>query len=354
MLFFITPDVNRPIGGTKQCYRNVQLLNEAGLPARILHGKPGQSCTWFEHETPTACLELSRVQVAKRWAMRQRVDAALLLRAGDVVYLEEKGGERLPYTLSSKDLIVVPEYHGARLDGRLEDFPVVVFNQNTHNSFRYYGIERRLTRSVYTQQNVLGAVTVSQHNQEYLQYSFPELEVERVINGVDARIFRPGGKKERRIAFMPRKMEGDLADVVNILSERDALRGWTLAPIDKMSEQEVAAEMRRAFVYLSTCCREGFGLPPVEAAMSGCLLVGYTGAAASEYFDPKYSYPVPQQDTLAFAQTLERVLRFCEEQEEQALNQSSSFAAQIKERYSLDVERESVVRVWSKFYDQVS
>ncbi len=70
---------------------------------------------------------------------------------------------------------------------------------------------------------------------------------------------------------MPRKLGSEIAEVFNLMNERNVLQGWTLAPIDGMAEAEVAAELKRSMVYLSTCEREGFGLPrsrPACAAVS--------------------------------------------------------------------------------------
>lgn len=346
MLFFIAPYREKPIGGLKQTYRHAQILSEEGIPARVLHDVPGQRCRWFEHNAPMAWLAPRRRDQIKRWLRRNKMEATYFAKAGDVVLVESEKGEHEPYTLSGRDVFVVPEYRGARLEGVLSDFPLVVFNQNAHNTFRYYPAERRRSGAIYSQDNVLGAITVSKHNQQYLEFAFPRLSVARVVNGVDETLFHPAGKKQRRIAFMPRKMPEDLAEVFNILSARATLDGWTLSPIDGMNERQVADEMRRSLVYLSTCQREGFGLPPVEAGMSGCLVVGYTGAAAAEYMDPEYCHPVAQQDTLGFARQLEETLRFCEEQPDAAEKKGLAFAEVLARTYSLSEERRSVIEAW--------
>jgi glycosyltransferase involved in cell wall biosynthesis len=274
------------------------------------------------------------------------LEDAYFLEEGDKILLETESGDSATHTLTRRDVFSVPEYRGALLEGVLSDFPLVIFNQNTHNTFRYYPLERRTSKAVYGQPNVLGAVTVSEHNQEYLKFAFPELSVCRVFNGVDEALFHPGGQKERRIAFMPRKMQEDLAEVFNILSARTTLDGWTLSPIDGMSERQVAEEMRRCLVYLSTCHREGFGLPPLEAGMSGCLVIGYTGAAAGEYMDSQHCYPVAQQDTLGFARQIEETLRFCETDPEAAEAKGRSFAENLAKTYSMSAERSSVIAAW--------
>ena len=42
--------------------------------------------------------------------------------------------------------------------------------------------------------------------------------------------------------------------------------------------------LSRSSIFLSFFDIEGFGLPPLEAAISGAVVVGYTGQGAREYF----------------------------------------------------------------------
>lgn len=50
-LFFLSPDDNSPVGGIKVLYRHVDILNENGFQAAIVHTKKGFRCTWFENQT---------------------------------------------------------------------------------------------------------------------------------------------------------------------------------------------------------------------------------------------------------------------------------------------------------------
>ena len=46
--------------------------------------------------------------------------------------------------------------------------------------------------------------------------------------------------------------------------------------------------LQKSSIFLSFSTQEGFGLPPLEAALSGSMVVGYTGEGAKEYF----KYPI--------------------------------------------------------------
>jgi len=351
VLLFWTPDDPVPRGGSKQIYRHAELLHEAGIEARVLHQRTGFACKWFEQRAPLAYLgeDLVRRTHRRAGALLPRLTPKpdLELLEGREIKLSDGDGTFSSYTLSPEDVIVLPEYLGAMLAEAKLELPLVIFNQNVHGTFRGYGYGEDLSRTVYSQPNVLGAIVVSDHNQRYLSYVFEDLDVHRVVNGVDPSLFYPPvGAKRRQIAFMPRKQARQLEQLLNILRTRGVLDGWELVCIDGLDEPQVARALQDAFVFLSTCHQEGFGLPPVEAGMAGCLVVGYTGIAADEYFQEGLAERVPQDDVLVFAQAIERTLAWIDADESAALARGRAFSDFLTERYSLDREAESVLTVW--------
>ena len=50
-VYFCLPDYDVPSGGFRVVYRHVDILNEAGIPAAVLHCRAGFRCTWFENQT---------------------------------------------------------------------------------------------------------------------------------------------------------------------------------------------------------------------------------------------------------------------------------------------------------------
>lgn len=351
MLCFWAPDDSTPRGGIKQIYRHVEILERAGIEACVLHTQTGFSCRWFQHharmaylgESPLRSLHRRLVSGVDRWGP----DADLALVEGRAIQVSDGKGGFSPHVLTSSDVLVMPEYLGVSLAQANIELPMAIFNQNVHGTFWGYGLGENARRSAYARANVLGAIVVSEHNRRYLEYAFPGLDVQRVVNGVDSALFHPNDSpREKRVAFMPRKKREHLEQVINILQNRRAFEGWELTPIDGIAEAGVAELLRRSFVFLSTCYEEGFGLPPVEAGMAGCIVVGYTGSAADEYFEEGLCERVDQDDVLGFAQAVERTLAWVDSDEEAALARGRAFSDFLSERYSLDRERETVLGAW--------
>ena len=51
-IYYMCPDLKRAFGGVRMIYRHVDILNEAGFSACVLHMHAPFNCTWFDHDTP--------------------------------------------------------------------------------------------------------------------------------------------------------------------------------------------------------------------------------------------------------------------------------------------------------------
>lgn len=311
-IYFLAPDQDTPIGGVRKLYRQVDILNRSGYSASILHEKPGFRCTWFANAT----------------------------RISYVPEVLGAGGSR------EDDVLVLPEIHGPGAAGLAPGVSKVIFNQNCFYTFMGFSLDSRDRRSPYLHPEVRAVMVVSEDSREYLEHAFPGLRVARIRNGIDTRLFAPGGPRRRQIAFMLTKNPDDALQVVNILKFRGALDGWELAPIQGRSEAEVARVLRESSVFLSFGTREGFGLPPAEAMACGCVVVGYHGMGGREFFRPEFSYPVPIGDVLSFARTAERVLGEFRSAPERMERMGREAAAFIGDRYSYQAEERDIVDFW--------
>jgi hypothetical protein len=347
-IFYVCPWSPKPSGGIKQIFRHVEALNAAGFDAYVLAIEASMPA-WFDSSAAVA-----RVRVRKKWwdlrraSRRKNQIPWLSSSVSPVVEISRPGGAPLERHLGSGDILVLPEYLGKALRPCGFGSPLVVFNQNAHYTFTGFSHDDNPQDSIY-RGHVLAAFGVSQHICEYLRFAFRDLPVFLTPNGVDgARFFPPDGEKKRQIAFMPRKLPTSIVQVLQILKGRGSLEGWTLCPIDGMSESDVARLLRESAVFLSTCHDEGFGLPPLEAGASACVVVGYTGYAAREFMLPQYCYPVAQGDVLGFAQTLEGVLAEFVRDPQRLQQQAAAFAEFLRAHYAKEAESKSVVQAWNQ------
>jgi len=339
-------------GGLAQAYRHVRFLAEAGHDARILFldpkDRPSQPVPFAYLPGSALRRAIGRLPVLGHRLHNRRIMALPVIanaQPGLRINHVLPGGGIEKRTLQMTDVVVLPEFLGLELRASPTSVPAVVLNQGPHLSFQL-SPKIPVPRIIY-QDPILGVITVSAHAERYLRTGFPNLRTHVVRNAVDATLFQYTPEKKKQIAFMPRKLREDLQQVLSLLSMRGALDGWTLCPIEGVGPARAAEIMRESAVFLSTLAQEGFGLPPLEAALCGCVVVGYTGFAAAEFMDPAYCFPVPESDVLAFVQILEGVLRALDADPKCYSQRNEVFAASLRDRYSEERQRTALLAAWS-------
>lgn len=298
-VYYLTPDYPVPSGGIRVAYKHVDVLNEAGLSAAILHHRNGFACRWFEHST--------------------RIVGAPSVRLGP------------------EDVLVVPEIYGQFLD-RLPPGPkVVVFSQNAYLSF-----DRVPPGQAVSYDGLAAAMTISPDSAEYLRFAFPGLNVAVVRDAIDPATFHPASDPPaRRIAVMPRKRPQDADQVLRLLGDR--LRGWEVVTIAGASEGETAELMRSSSIFLAFGHQEGFGLPPAEAMASGCYVIGFPAFGGREIFHPSFSRPVPDGDVLAFAREVAHAIDSFDEDPAAIRAAGARAAEHVRRTYAPDRQRAELI-----------
>ena len=309
-IYVICPDSNVPYGGVKQLYRHVDALNNRGLDAFILHQEAGFRCTWFQNHT----------RVTSQCDMEAR--------------------------LRQSDYLVFPEIHGPYITEYQPGVRKVIFNQNVHYTFSKHPIGNHCRHTPYLHPDVVATIVVSEHDEAYLRQVFPGVNVLRIHYGLDHTLFNGRQLKQDQIAFMTRKLPGDVVQVINMLKFRGALDGFELVEIDNKTEQEVAAALGNAQFFLSFSDRESFGLPPAEAMACGCVVIGYDGSGGREFLRAPYAYPVEAANLLQFSQTAERVINLYRQQPERVREQGRQASAFVLQQYSMQREEDDIVAAW--------
>lgn len=307
-IFYLSTIDNVPLGGTKQHYRHVEILNSVGYEAYILLADKKNEAKWFEHKVPV--VDVSEYQKLFRLEV---------------------------------DYTVVPE-----VIGRSCDIPgkKVIFNQNAYYTFQNYRFKID-HNAMYHDPQLFGVMSVSRDNKKYLEYCFPKIKnkIFRITNGINTEIFKPA-EKQKRIAFYLRKNISEVEEVFNILIQRCAALGWQFALIQNKSEKEVAEILSGAALYLHFGYPEGCPLTVMEAMSAGCYVVGYPGLGGKELYDKKFSHSVPNADILKFAKAVEQTIKVFNAAPKTILNKGLLARKFICSNYSLAKEKKTVLDFW--------
>ena len=270
-IYFACPDLDIPVGGIRVIYQYVDMLNEEGVSAYVLHNKEGFRCTWFENQTQV------------RYSST-RFDA------------------------SQKDIFVLPEVTDTSVHEILAGYHKVILNQNCYYTFEGATPSTDHLQSPYLDPSLLGCITVSEDSFHYLNYTFPNLELFRVRNRVDSERYAYRATKKNQIAYMPRKNAADSTQVFQMLRHRGALEGYEVVAIDGVSAERAAEIISESMFFFSFGSPEGFSLPPAEAMGTGSIVIGYHGWGGAEFLVDGLAYPIETNNVLSFSRKAEELL----------------------------------------------
>lgn len=341
-IYFLCPDHRKATGGIKIIYNHVDILNKHGFTASVVHSKKGFRVQWFKNDT--------RIQYFD----------SVKFKENDIVVIPEYMAfyfskvKQIPkWKLKMKQL-----FSSSRLRyylGEIAKLPVhkVIYNQNTYMTFALYPFEKNICEIPYRHSDIVRTVTVSTDNTNYLKYIFPDHKIERVHYSFDPLIFPYSGKKKPQICYMPRKNSEDARQVINILQAKKLLDGFDLISIHGKPEQEVAQILSESLVFMSFGSPEGSPMPPCEAMLCGCVVVGYHGWGGREYFKPEFCYPIEVGDILTFVKQMEQVIQLYHQHPEQLQQKGKMASDFIKDYFSKEREIQDVLRIWNSINDDV-
>jgi len=289
---FVSPDSNTPTGGVKVIYKHVELLQRLGYDAHVMHFQRPFRCDWFEN-------------------------------TASVVYFDE---------LRTTDMLMVPEImtiFGTQLASI--GMRYCMFVQNGYLVLP----TAPMPEVAACYQNATAILSISEDTSDLLASVFPEHahKILRVKYSVDTERFQPRAK-QNKCTYMPRKLPLHSANLVPWLAR--LFPDWTFQAIHGMNEQQVAAELESSRVFLAFSDFEGCPVPPLEAALSGNVVVGYPGWGGREYWDAPNFHSVPVGDMRAWVEQFRIAAAWSLREDAQA--QLAPGIASLKAAYGLQAE----------------
>lgn len=244
MIYYICPSIDIPIGGIKVIYKHVDILNQLGYQAYVYHELQGFRCDWFENNTR-------------------------------IIY---------QVVVSDEDIMVFPEI----MLNKMFKYKCrkIIFNQNVYyenNSDQT--LSKNVFPNAYHLKDLEKVMVVSEDNYRYLKMKYTNLNICIIRNSIDKNIFKLSKNKKRQIAYMSRKNNEHIKQIMKEFYIEDSLKNWVFIDINCVREIEVAKILSESSIFLSTGGLEGFGLPAAEAIISGCVVIGYDGGGGKEFFE---------------------------------------------------------------------
>lgn len=278
-LIVLCPNRGRPCGGVKVLYRQSSLLNELlakhSHSSYIIHPKQlSFECSWFTHQTQ----------------------------------IKHSAG------LSARDIVVIPEVMVSKHAPALYalGIPYCIYVQNGYLMVK--GDLSELQTHYHHAQLILA---ISTDSAKCIRTIFPDINNEKILRvhySINTKLFRPNPVKSNTITYMPRKLAKHTQLVESFL-KYNLPSHWQLVPVNNKSETETAALLASSKIFLSFSEFEGCPLPPLEAALCGNYVVGYTGEGGKEYFNLPAFTEINMGDIRHFCHEIMRLVEICDHAE---------------------------------------
>lgn len=308
-IIYLCPSDNTPTGGIKVIYRQVEVLSSLGAGAFVLHPiDPAFRCTWFEAK---------------------------------VRFLDSL--ELNPET----DFLVIPELWAAQFGPQCvqQNVRYAIFVQNGYMSRPVFENLAPAVIQAYGQAALV--LVISDDTAEMVKLNYPKLNPARILRvtySVHPRFLAMGPaatvSKTRTITYMPRKLPDHAWRVVFALGQY-LPPGWTINSIQDVDEATCAAMLSASRIFLAFSSFEGLPLPPLEAAIAGNLVIGYTGQGAREYWTVPNFQEIHQGDIINFVKAAAEAAKKMDAGK-LALSTLFQGAARLSKKFSPAVENASM------------
>jgi hypothetical protein len=203
---------------------------------------------------------------------------------------------------SKKDFIILPEIiaHFAEELCIKKKIKYAIFVQGVYHMNQTSNIS--LLKKTYT--NAEFIIFLNQNTKKKFEYIFPRLNKNFFIGGLSINnSFRTKKNKKNIITCMPRKLIEDF-HLLNLFNINKIPKNWKIKILRNLTNEEIKKNLMESRIFLSFSNFEGTGLPPLEAALSGNKVIGYSGNGGETYFKKPIFNKIRKGDILNFSKTI--------------------------------------------------
>ena len=241
----------------------------------------------------------------------------------------------------NNDFVILPEIFAHFADDFLikEKIPYSIFVQNGYAIFPTNN-KKKLDLAY---KNAKFILSYSKNIDDCVLRAFPECKYKifKVVPAIDAIKLRPKAK-QNLITYMPRKLFKHSELIVSFL-ERYLPKKWKLKALTNLNEKKVFSILRISKIFMSFSDLEGLGMPPIEAAIAGNKVIGYTGEAGKEYWKKPIFTEIKNGELLYFCEKILQNLN-----NKNFFNNSKSQRKKLAKKYSLSSQNTSLKNFLNK------
>ena len=292
-IIYICSSEKGPSGGAKIIYDHSQIINnsQTEFKSQIIHIAKRKSSKWknsFSKFLKTKSSDFSG------W----NFDDISIKKNFSYTWFKNKISSKENFNFTRNDFVIFPEIfaHFAKKICIDKNINYGIFVQNGYSMVPTDNL--KLLNEVYKKSKLI--LSYSKNINECIKLTFPYCK-KKIINIKCSINFncRNNKNKKNLITYMPRKLPNHSIKVIMFLKNR-LPNNWKIVPLHNMPQNIVFKYLNNSKIFLSFSEFEGLGLPPLEAAISGNKVIGYTGEGGKEYFKKPIFTKINSGDIIKF------------------------------------------------------
>ena len=265
-------------GGAKIIYHHSEIINNLkGYSSQIVHIKKKKTAKW-------------KTSFSKRFNINPNQETGWQLNQVEAVknfkYDWFKNNVSIKDNLKfnkKNDFVILPEIFAHLADDLLikNKIKYGIFVQNGYSIF-FTSNQKKLFKA-YSKASFI--LSYSEDITQCVKLSFPKLKTKiiKIKYSIDSKKHNSKIRKKNLITFMSRKLPQHSTQVLFFL-KKHLPNNWNIKDLNNIDEKEVYKNLCLSKIFLAFSNLEGLPLPPVEAAIAGNYVIGYTGEGGKDYW----------------------------------------------------------------------
>ena len=326
-------------GGAKIIYRHSDLINKlniSNVTSEVLHIKKNKISKWT-------------TSIKKK--LKIKSDKHIGWDAKDITVSENYSHEWFDHDVKvkknfifdkKKDFIIFPEIHShfakkLCIDKRIP-YAIFALNGYTLKTTSDY----QTLRDSYKKAKFI--LSVSKDISNCVKLAFPNCKdkIFKSSFSIDSKKLNLKVKKTNMITYMSRKLPQH-SELVLFFLKKNLPKTWKIKEIHNFKEEKVFYYLLRSKFFLSFTHFEGLGMPPIEAAIAGNKVIGYTGEGGKEIWNKPIFTEIPNGNIIKFVEEILKNLKI--------KNNTKKNSAQRKKlinRFSPQYEKKNLIKMINK------
>ena len=301
-IIYILPAHKNASGGSKVIYQHSELINKfkiENVTSQILHLKKKKidkillslKKRMFKKPSKKYGWRSDEMEVAKSFSPSSSWTKNKILIKRDMKFNHKT------------DFIILPEIWAHFADDFLikKKIKYSIFVQGFYHMNSFYN-HKKLFESYKKAEFI---ITTSKETHKCLEYIFPDKKnkILKVNLSFDHKKFKIPNKKNNLITFMPRKL-ADHFHILSLFLFNKLPKKWKMESLNNLDEKKLFSKLSKSKIFLSFSYTEGFGMPPLEAAIAGNKVIGYTGGGGKEYWQKPIFEEIQTGDIKNFSEKI--------------------------------------------------